>query len=110
MQNKYNTSCHKCGNHCNPGEASIRKAGRRRWIATCNHCNGLVAPDKPLSAMDAIELANGDESQAAGIYAAQKSGGKEYQSWGAYFPGSGQYIYQNKAGRCEDAPCCGCCS
>lgn len=24
--------------------------------------------------------------------------------------GSGAVIYRNPAGRCEDAPCCGCCS
>ena len=23
---------------------------------------------------------------------------------------SGETVYQNRAGRCEDAPCCGCCS
>jgi hypothetical protein len=23
---------------------------------------------------------------------------------------SGKELYQNKAGRCEDAPCCGCCN
>jgi hypothetical protein len=23
---------------------------------------------------------------------------------------SGAVVYQNKRGRCEDAPCCGCCS
>ena len=27
-----------------------------------------------------------------------------------YFPGSGEYAYQNSKGRCEDAPCCGCCT
>jgi len=24
--------------------------------------------------------------------------------------GSGRQYYRNKAGRCEDAPCCGCCT
>lgn len=27
-----------------------------------------------------------------------------------YFTGSGETMYQNSRGRCEDAPCCGCCS
>jgi len=27
-----------------------------------------------------------------------------------YFPSTGEYAYQNKNGRCEDAPCCGCCT
>jgi hypothetical protein len=27
-----------------------------------------------------------------------------------YFPSTGQTVRQNRRGRCEDAPCCGCCS
>lgn len=27
-----------------------------------------------------------------------------------YFPSTGETVYQNSRGRCEDAPCCGCCS
>lgn len=27
-----------------------------------------------------------------------------------YFPSTGERIYENARGRCEDAPCCGCCS
>lgn len=27
-----------------------------------------------------------------------------------YFPSSGQTIYRNVRGTCEDAPCCGCCT
>ncbi len=27
-----------------------------------------------------------------------------------YFPSTGNRIFQNTRGRCEDAPCCGCCS
>jgi hypothetical protein len=44
----------------------------------------------------------GDDQQAASRYNPAwvshvwNSGGKEY--------------YRNKAGRCEDAPCCGCCN
>lgn len=32
-----------------------------------------------------------------------------YQS-NFYRTSSGAELYQNKAGRCEDAPCCGCCN
>lgn len=32
-----------------------------------------------------------------------------YRSNYARFAGGGEW-YQNKKGRCEDAPCCGCCS
>lgn len=27
-----------------------------------------------------------------------------------YFPNTGNTVYRNARGRCEDAPCCGCCS
>ncbi len=27
-----------------------------------------------------------------------------------YFPSTGTTLYQNSNGRCEDAPCCGCCN
>lgn len=32
-----------------------------------------------------------------------------YRSNYAFFPSTGGEWYQNKNGRCEDAPCCGCC-
>ncbi len=32
-----------------------------------------------------------------------------YQSNHYHFPSTGGGVYQNKRGRCEDAPCCGCC-
>lgn len=27
-----------------------------------------------------------------------------------HFPNTGNTVYQNRNGRCEDAPCCGCCT
>ena len=27
-----------------------------------------------------------------------------------HFPSTGETVYRNVRGRCEDAPCCGCCS
>jgi hypothetical protein len=27
-----------------------------------------------------------------------------------HFPNTGNTVYRNVRGRCEDAPCCGCCS
>jgi hypothetical protein len=107
MQNKYRGTCHICGAAVAPKQGSLHRQGRR-WLVTCQGCQS--GHEDQMTASRALELANGDEEQAAGIYAAQKSAGRDYQSWGAYFPGSGAYIYQNKGGRCIDAPCCGCCS
>ena len=39
-----------------------------------------------------------------------RSGASRYRSNYAYFPSTGGEYYRNKAGRCIDAPCCGCCS
>lgn len=103
MRNRYVSQCCQCGSKVPVGNGTIRKVGRKKWKCTCLDC-------KPLSTSEAFELANGDETHAAGIYASNKSAGSKYQSWGAYFPSTGTYIYQNKAGRCIDAPCCGCCN
>jgi len=103
MKNKYTSKCSQCGTKVNPGMGTIRKAGRRKWSCTCLEC-------KPLSASEAMALSDGNEDHAAGLYAASQSQGRGYRSWGAYIPSTGSYIYQNKNGRCEDAPCCGCCS
>lgn len=103
MRNRYASKCCQCGVKVNPGMGTIRKVGRRKWNTTCLEC-------KPISTSEALTLSDGNEDHAAGIYAASQSTGSKYQSWGAYFPSTGAYIYQNKAGRCEDAPCCGCCS
>ena len=39
-----------------------------------------------------------------------RRGYEKYKSHRFYFPSTGGELYQNKNGRCEDAPCCGCCS
>lgn len=103
MKNRYKSSCCNCGKVVLPKQGTIRKIARKKWECTCLEC-------KPISTSEALDLAAGNEDHAAGIYAASKSAGSDYQSWGAYFPSSGAYVYQNKNGRCEDAPCCGCCS
>jgi len=103
MKNKYASKCSQCGTKVNPGMGTIKKLRRRKWSCTCLEC-------KPLTASEALELSWGDEGDAAGIYAASQSGSSKYQSWSAYIPSTGSYVYQNKNGRCEDAPCCGCCS
>lgn len=101
MQNKYPSKCCKCGNRVPKNGGTIKKVGRKRWNTTCHACNGDM---KGMSAMDALDLANGDEAHAAGIYASSKYANT------AYFPSTGAFIYTNPNGRCIDAPCCGCCS
>ena len=46
---------------------------------------------------------------AASRGASRARGGGRYRSDYTRFSGGGE-MYVNKRGRCEDAPCCGCCS
>lgn len=45
-----------------------------------------------------------DEAEAVGRYMRRQ----RYQSH--FFRVGRTELYRNKAGRCEDAPCCGCCN
>lgn len=46
---------------------------------------------------------------AGPVQAREYRRGSRYGSSYARFAGGAEW-YQNKKGRCEDAPCCGCCS
>lgn len=61
---------------------------------------GWLVPDSAVAAAE--ELVENATAQPQ----PRKSGGR-----GVYtrFAGGGEH-YRNRAGRCEDAPCCGCCS
>lgn len=43
-----------------------------------------------------------------GERAASRSGSRRVSNYARF--NSGAVVYTNKRGRCEDAPCCGCCS
>jgi len=54
-------------------------------------------------------LVPADKAEEARKLASEKRGRRRYGSTYARFS-SGFESYQNRNGRCEDAPCCGCCS
>jgi len=64
------------------------------------------------------EIVSGVRSQGAGVTVCEIAGGKSpargrvaKPQYGRYTRfNSGSEMYQNSRGRCEDAPCCGCCS
>ena len=75
----------------NKGELDgVRLLGRKTVeLMTMNHLKGDMAD-------------MGDEQQAASRY---------NPSWVSHvWTSGGREYYRNKAGRCEDAPCCGCCT
>jgi len=70
-----------------------------RYAGTCEHCNGPVAAKAGTlrrvgRGWQVAHLACADEDAPA-VTVVQTSGGT---------------FYQNRRGRCEDAPCCGCCT
>jgi len=74
-----------------------------RYPGQCYHCGGHVAKNagkawKPQGArrfvVAHLACSDADSPQVVEFY----------------FPSTGARITQNRRGRCEDAPCCGCCS
>jgi hypothetical protein len=87
---KYTGTCRRCNGAIVPG-ARIRWAGGRNTYHLAAQCPGSDFAAAPAFAAD---------DRAA--YATGTSVTRN---------GAGEVIdYRNRAGRCEDAPCCGCCS
>ena len=97
-RNKYKGSCTNCGTIVQSGKGYLHsyKSGRRkRFYVTCSACQE--------------EMENGlnsehDDAHAAAMHAVRTVPGT------LYIPSSGFVGFRNPAGRCEDAPCCGCCT
>jgi hypothetical protein len=71
-----------------------------RYKGTCYICGGFVP-------------VNGGQCEKKGgrwvvAHLACRSSGKAEVVYTRF--SSGAEVYQNRRGRCEDAPCCGCCS
>ena len=81
--NRFATRCTKCRKRIAPRAGYAVKIGRR-WIGECANCN---------------------TSEALNPCAADR----DHPLLVTRF-NSGAVVYQNRGGRCEDAPCCGCCS
>ena len=98
MTARYPGRCARTGAPINPGDL-IRWSKGRTELLEPEIVADIVAELDP-------ELAATDPEGAAGRYLARsmrrgvsdiyQTGGREY--------------YRNRRGRCEDAPCCGCCN
>ena len=75
--------------------------GGARWN---KNAQGWEGQDSDADAARAIVEAAGPST-----YVPRPRRETRYRSNYARFSGGGEW-YQNKRGRCEDAPCCGCCS
>lgn len=85
MSAKYSGQC-ACGHKFNTGTA-INYSREAHKVTACEKC----APQ-----MDAPPVR---------VPQSRKSYGSRYTRFS-----SGAEVFTNKRGRCEDAPCCGCCS
>lgn len=85
MTNRYDATCNTCRSHVPAGNGTLSKV-RRHWRVTCHAC-----------------LDTAPEAAALAISRGNKT------SYGVV-TSTGWVGYRNRAGRCEDAPCCGCCT
>jgi len=78
-------------------------ARANRYPGTCYYCNGHVAKNAGVIF---------EKKYARGFHVAHlachDAGAPQVVT--AYFPSTGQSMSVNARGRCEDAPCCGCCT
>jgi hypothetical protein len=90
MKNRYETNCNTCREHVPAGAGTLSKATRFRrtfWLVTCPNCLDPESPDA-----EALAASRGD-NVSFGVATS-----------------TGWVGYRNRRGRCEDAPCCGCCT
>ena len=102
MQARYAGHCASTGRPIAPGDRIIYDTKTRRAY--------LDEPpdDAPGSALarDIDPTLDPDTAASVGLYMTQAA--RRYRS--DIFRVNGREYYRNKAGRCDDAPCCGCCN
>ena len=72
-----------------------------KYSGKCHYCGNTV------KAKSGELLGKIDGRWAIAHLSCDKSGNGRVVA--TYFPTTGQSVYRNSRGRCEDAPCCGCC-
>lgn len=104
MTARYPGRCAATGAPINPGDTiEYDRHTRRAYLAAPS-----IDPDTALAAELDPELAATDPEAAAsaGRYLRRSMQRSVSHTWNS----GGREYYRNKAGRCEDAPCCGCCN
>ena len=105
-------ACARSGARIYPGD-TIASAGRGRYYLVSRGRAPVpdadsVDPDLALAESIDPELAASDPdgAAAAGRYLRQSLARGVSHVWTS----GGREYYRNRRGRCEDAPCCGCCN
>lgn len=86
--NRYAGKCVNCGDTVPPQAGKLFKLDGK-WRVECRECS----PDINLKGLSRYDLQGGGPKD---IHVIRLSSGQAYT--------------QNANGRCEDAPCCGCCT
>lgn len=94
---KFAGTCKRCGLAFEAG-TKIRYGGRGRTYHLAADC-----PSATATAADSDSDDPQDETEARARYVNPRAVSNHIQI-------GGQDFYRNKRGRCEDAPCCGCCT
>ena len=104
MQARYPGRCIRTGATIRPGDTIVWHGRGRAELAGADTIPAELAVvaelDPELAASDP------DSALAAGRYLARSMSRGVSDIWHT----GGREYYRNKAGRCEDAPCCGCCN
>jgi hypothetical protein len=105
MTARYPGKCARTGAPIRPGDTIVYVGKGRAYLSDL-----LPAVDPDLSLARSIdpELADSDPESAthAGRYLRQSLERGVSHVWTS----GGREFYRNRSGRCEDAPCCGCCN
>jgi hypothetical protein len=105
MQARFPGRCSRTGAPIRPGDTIVYVGKGRAYLSDL-----LPAVDPDLSLARSIdpELADADPDAAAhaGRYLRQSLERGVSHVWNS----GGREFYRNRRGRCEDAPCCGCCN
>lgn len=91
IENRYPGKCSWCGTQVGPGVGLAIKV-RGRWVIYCR-AKGHVPHVRE----------DGSEGPMLRAFPAPRV-------VAFTFAESGETVYRNAKGRCEDAPCCGCCT
>ena len=105
MTARYPGKCARTGAPIRPGDLIVYLGKGRAYLSDLVPA---VDPDLSLARSIDPELAESDPDAAAhaGRYLRQSLERGVSHVWNS----GGREFYRNRRGRCEDAPCCGCCN
>jgi len=99
---RYSGKCAATGRNIRPGDPILfDPRTRRTYLQDIDALEPAAA-----MVMDMDPDLDRETAEAVGRYMAASA--RKYQS--DIYRTAGREYFRNKAGRCEDAPCCGCCN